>query len=196
MVQHDIERTISSNGIGTHLMAPFFLTDFHTVVNPSKREVLSKEDNTRWAKSCPPPSSPLYKSVLEILFYKGLDIYIIVKGNQVPLYVHQLRRRRQTQEILHLNDVLRIKMGTCVVNHFQSELNNKGVLRQARLRRGPNQIFAGSDQTLSGLLAPMWATCPYMWASCPFVGFLPSCGLFVSVCFVKQNMDLHLTEPK
>ena len=54
-----------------------------------------------------------------------------VNGKQVPLHVHQLNRWRQTEEVgdmIHLSDFWRIKLGTFVVNHFQGELKNKGVL--------------------------------------------------------------------
>lgn len=54
-----------------------------------------------------------------------------VNGAAVPLHVHQLGRWRQSEpvhDMVHLSDYWRTRLGKSVVNHFESELKNKGVL--------------------------------------------------------------------
>ena len=55
-----------------------------------------------------------------------------VNGATAPLTFHKLDRWRESEPIhdkVHLSDVWRAKLGASVVNHFESEMQNKGELR-------------------------------------------------------------------
>ena len=54
-----------------------------------------------------------------------------VNGRRMPLHAHQLGRWRQSEpvhDMVHLSDYWRIRLAKSVVNHFESEMRNKGVL--------------------------------------------------------------------
>ena len=55
----------------------------------------------------------------------------VVNGRQVPLHAHQLKKWRESEpvvDMVHLNDYWRTRLGAAVVNHFQGELDTRGVL--------------------------------------------------------------------
>ena len=52
-------------------------------------------------------------------------------GASVPMHVHQLARWSQSKpvhDMVHLSDYWRTRLGATVVHHFESELNQRGVL--------------------------------------------------------------------